>query len=511
MRFVKINRQGEKRKDDNRNFIAAANKEIDRCEKTDIIKVDNVEKRNNISSYKRRFSFKKIVESVKSRVLSFTESIDKKKATVSATVVVSLLVLLVFNVNFTFAYTAFVGGVEVGSVPDKAYVQNCIDGVNSEFSQYVSGQNVVFGDVVCVPTVIRRGAYTDANQLTENIKATSPIMTQAYAVEVNGIVHTALADEKTAGEVLERVLSSYKRAETTEVYFDEDVNIVYEFVPMSVVTDSEGAFTRIMGYTTLHHTVTVDAPIYAEEFASNNCMDMEYFAYLNPDVGEQIEPNETVLVPQRKPVVTVMTCDTVTYEMNVPYEEQVTDDSMMYEGTERVVQRGVDGVNAVTEKIVRSNGDIVNQTIISTEVVSEPVMQLRAVGTMPRPAHIGTGSFIRPYYGQISSRFGSRRSDYHSGVDICGSTGDPIKAADNGIVIFSGWSGGYGKIVKVDHGNGYVTYYAHCSELKVNVGETVTRGQVIASVGSTGNSSGPHLHFEIRYNDEPLNPLNYIK
>ncbi|MBR2477019.1 MAG: peptidoglycan DD-metalloendopeptidase family protein [Clostridia bacterium] len=500
MRFVRINRNGGKSKDCKRNSIATAKPEIDRCEKTD----------NKLSLNKFRFSFEKIVEYVKNKVSSFTEGMDKKRATLSATVVAALVALLIFNVNFTFAYTAFVDGVEVGSVPNKAYVQSTVDSVNSEFSQYVSGQNVVLGDVVCVPTVIRRGAYTDAAQLAENIKATSPIMIQAYAVEVNGTVQTALSDEESAKSVLARVLSSYKYSETTEVYFQEDVNIVYEFVPMAVLTDSDGAFTRLMGYTTLHHTVTVDAVVSAEEFAANNGMDVDYFSYLNPDVGEEIDPDEEVFVPQSKPVVTVMTCDTVTYDMSVPYEEQVTDDAMMYEGTERVIQRGVDGVNTVTEKIVRSNGDIVNQTIIHTEVVSQPVMQLRAVGTKPRPNDMGTGSFIRPYYGQVSSRFGSRSSDYHSGVDLCGSTGDPIKAADSGKVVFSGWSGGYGKIVKVDHGNGYVTYYAHCSELKVNVGDTVTRGQVIAAVGSTGNSSGPHLHFEIRYNDEPLNPMNYI-
>ena len=86
----------------------------------------------------------------------------------------------------------------------------------------------------------------------------------------------------------------------------------------------------------------------------------------------------------------------------------------------------------------------------------------------------------------------------------------PIYASAGGTVISSGWSGGYGYLVKIRHSNGWVTYYAHCSALLVKVGETVTQGQQIARVGSTGNSTGPHLHFEIRINGKDVNPMNYI-
>lgn len=505
MRFIKMGRQVEENNDCERNFIAAAKVNNDETDKVETAT-------ENLPETKcPRFSFRKIVKFITNEVSSFRRVVNRKMAAASLTVVASLIALLIFNVNFTFAYTAFVDGVEVGFVPDKAYVQTHINGVNTQFSQYISGQNVISDNVVCVPTIIRRGAYTDVGTLTENIKATSPIMTQAYAVEVDGVVHTALSDEALAEDVLTKVADSYKLTENTEVYFQEEVNIVYEYVPMAVLTDSEGAYVRLMGYTTLHHTVTVDSVIPAVEFASGNYMDIEYFEYLNPDVGENIEPGEPVLVPQKKPVVTVMTADTVTYDTVIPYKEELADDATMYEGTEKIVQSGVDGVNTVTEKIVRSNGKVVNQMIIYTEVINEPVTQLRLIGTMPRPDYIGTGSFVHPYNGQISSRFGQRSSGYHTGLDLCGNSGDPIVAADNGIVVFSDWSGGYGNVVKIDHGNGYVTYYAHCSELKVENGDVVSKGQLIATVGSTGNSTGPHLHFEIRYEDEPLNPLEYIE
>jgi murein DD-endopeptidase MepM/ murein hydrolase activator NlpD len=120
---------------------------------------------------------------------------------------------------------------------------------------------------------------------------------------------------------------------------------------------------------------------------------------------------------------------------------------------------------------------------------------------------------IKPINGTISSRFGSRssiRSSVHTGLDIAASTGTPVKAVASGTVIFAGTKGSYGKMVVIDHGNGVETYYAHCNSLNVSAGETVSQGQVISYVGSTGNSTGPHLHLEIRLNGVALNPQNYL-
>ncbi len=122
-------------------------------------------------------------------------------------------------------------------------------------------------------------------------------------------------------------------------------------------------------------------------------------------------------------------------------------------------------------------------------------------------------ALIKPVNGKISSRFGVRssiRSSVHTGLDIATSTGTPIKAAAGGKVIFSGTKGSYGKMIVIDHGNGVETYYCHCSSLLASAGETVSQGEVIAKVGSTGNSTGPHLHLEIRVNGVAKNPQNYL-
>lgn len=120
-------------------------------------------------------------------------------------------------------------------------------------------------------------------------------------------------------------------------------------------------------------------------------------------------------------------------------------------------------------------------------------------------------TFMRPVNGAtITSKYGKRSSGFHTGTDFAIALGTPAYAAASGTVTFAGWKGSYGYLVIIDHGNGYQTYYAHCSALYVSAGQTVKQGQNISAVGSTGNSTGPHLHFEIRYNGNTLNPQNYV-
>lgn len=131
-----------------------------------------------------------------------------------------------------------------------------------------------------------------------------------------------------------------------------------------------------------------------------------------------------------------------------------------------------------------------------------------------------TGSFRWPITGPITSKFGyrfhpiHRRRRMHTGLDISGPNGGAIRAADGGQVIAAGWKGGYGKTVMINHGNrngrNLVTLYGHMSRLAVSIGQSVSKGQVIGYEGSTGYSTGPHLHFEVRVNGAPVNPLGYL-
>ncbi len=115
-----------------------------------------------------------------------------------------------------------------------------------------------------------------------------------------------------------------------------------------------------------------------------------------------------------------------------------------------------------------------------------------------------------PTKGFVSSEFGLRWGGFHRGFDIAADAGSNIYACANGVVEYSGSLGSYGLMVKIDHGNGYETIYAHCSKLIAEVGEKVQRGDKIAEVGSTGDSTGNHVHFEVIKNGERLNPRNYF-
>jgi murein DD-endopeptidase MepM/ murein hydrolase activator NlpD len=160
---------------------------------------------------------------------------------------------------------------------------------------------------------------------------------------------------------------------------------------------------------------------------------------------------------------------------------------------------GADASLTIAGKLVIPNGvkPFVNQQAV-----------VYTSGATPVNAPIGGGSFVWPTSGSINQRYWGG----HAGIDLGAWTGAPVKAADGGYVALAtgGWNAGYGNHVIIDHGNGFVTLYAHLNSIYVKQGESVAAGQQIGSVGNTGNSTGPHLHFEIRYQGVPRNPLSYL-
>jgi murein DD-endopeptidase MepM/ murein hydrolase activator NlpD len=146
----------------------------------------------------------------------------------------------------------------------------------------------------------------------------------------------------------------------------------------------------------------------------------------------------------------------------------------------------------------------------NTKLVIPGATQLR-----PRDVLLVNGqlqkAFDWPVKGRVSSTFGPRWGKMHNGLDIAVSTGTLVKAAADGRITFAGWNGGYGILVIIDHGNGIETRYAHNSRLNVKVGQRVTRGETVAYSGNTGVSTGPHVHFEVRYRNNPVNPQTYLR
>lgn len=180
---------------------------------------------------------------------------------------------------------------------------------------------------------------------------------------------------------------------------------------------------------------------------------------------------------------------------------------------------------SIVEKYEQSVENLIMPEEAISKLYEEPVKVVKVasktttVGTVNTTTTIASGSpslgisLIRPLSGTITSRFGASsgiRSSAHTGLDIATSTGTPIVAAASGTVTFSGYKGSYGNMIVITHSNGVQTYYGHCSQLYVSAGTQVSQGKIIGTVGSTGNSTGPHLHLEVRVNGVAYNPQNYV-
>ena len=240
---------------------------------------------------------------------------------------------------------------------------------------------------------------------------------------------------------------------------------------------------------------------------------------LNPgcDQPQNFISGQQLLVTKAVPVLSVQVTRTISYQQEIPYETETTNSSLYLQGTNKVTREGQNGLADVTARATYINGVEVSRTVISSTTVQEPVNEQVTVGTGTVDVSSGgSGSFIWPMSGYVSSEYGDSdgRSSNHRGMDIArygGATGAPIYASAGGRVIYATYnSGGYGRLVKIDHGNGVQTWYAHCNTLLVSVGDVVAQGQQIATAGSTGNVTGPHLHFEVVVNGVKVNPRRYL-
>ena len=269
--------------------------------------------------------------------------------------------------------------------------------------------------------------------------------------------------------------------------------------------------------------------IEVKERTSSEQMDIEN-GDTPPDILTQ-EEAEKVLVSGKggDSYLTVVTTEEQTQQVPIEFRQEYKPDSNMYVGEKKIQVEGREGAKEVTKKVVRENGRPVDEEILDEEIIREPQEEIVLTGTRTYDGY-GGGSgghsdenvsydpeavyetLLTPIDSvHITSEFGQRWGRLHSGVDFGLAQGSAIYAADDGYVYFSGDGGGYGNLLKIDHGNGMQTYYAHCSALLVSSGQQVSRGQKIALVGSTGNSTGPHLHFEVIITGNCVNPLDFLE
>ncbi len=206
------------------------------------------------------------------------------------------------------------------------------------------------------------------------------------------------------------------------------------------------------------------------------------------------------------PVVSVVS---TSEKKEIPFETQTQYDAGLYIGESITVTEGQAGSSVVESQSIYKNGAFESSRVLSENVVVKPVAQVVRVGTKPKD--VLKSGLLYPLSGTLSSPFGERWGRMHEGIDIAVPVGTSVKAAECGTVIFAGDGGTYGNLVKIDHGNGVVTAYAHLDKITVSKGQAVNCNTEIALSGNTGRSTGPHLHFEVVKNGIPLNPNTYLK
>ena len=365
--------------------------------------------------------------------------------------------------------------------------------------------------------LMKRQDLTDQETFEEELSEEIGVVTAAYTLYVDGEVIGSTPYEGALEELLEQLQQAVTTEDTISCSFAEQVEIRQEYVPTEEIMNLGYLAETLYSTKTAEVTYEVKRGDTWSEIANDHGLTSKELLALNPGYDiNKLQIGEILTLSASVPYLTMTVVQQEHYVDDVNYDIEYTDSPDMYQGDYKITSPGRYGKADVVANATYVNGEEVERTILSSVTLQEPVTEHRLQGTKERPTWYPTGSFRWPTSGRITSYFGGRKSPggigstNHKGLDIANSRGTAIYAADGGRVTYAGWMSGYGYTVRIDHLNGFVTFYAHNSSLLVSNGQTVHKGQQIARMGSTGNSTGNHCHFEIRYNGTPRNPLNYL-
>lgn len=423
----------------------------------------------------------------------------------AATIACSILL-----VNFSWGYKVTIDKTVVGTVATKGEYYEVLDEVKTEVKNIADMDFEPEGEESFTFEIVKRSSLTEKDELAENLKATSNEMAESFSITADGEFLGALVLEEDAKNILDTYLSTFTQGnENIVAEFIADVKVEKNYVPKSSIKSKEEVYESFLAGKVVSYEPAAGESL--SYIASKYNTTKETIKDTNNLESEEVF-GKILDIYTGEPILSVKTVERVVGEFEIPYETVSTEDADLYRGRYEVDVKGVCGTKYVNSYITRINGEVTEEEIVEETVLKEPVNQVQRVGTKEPPPSVGTGSFSMPTSGKLTSPYGARWGRKHAGIDVAAKTGTPIYAADNGIVTEAQYkNNGYGNFISIDHGNGFVTYYAHCSEIKISKGDVVAKGDLIATVGNTGRSTGPHLHFEIRLDGESQNPYNYVK
>lgn len=417
----------------------------------------------------------------------------------------------------TRAFDIYLGEHSLGSMRTQEEALQIFDVVKSDLSDRYNAEVVLDNELAFEPTHTKDEDILNPDNLKKSIKSKVGFLVAGSAIVVDGEEIGIFKTQEEANALIDKIKEPYisnftEENKPKEVNLVEDVQVVRKQVSINALSNEEEVIEYIKNGSEEIRTHTVEA---GESFWTiariyDTSVDELVLANAEKDPAK-LKPGDEVKLLLPTSVITIETVEEIEYTEPINYEVQVELDDSMYKNQKKVKVEGIKGETKIRANEIRHNGILVDKQIVNEEVLQEPKDQLVVQGTKEVPKTVATGTFSMPTRGRVSSRYGMRWGRMHRGLDIAASYGTAIKSADAGTVSFSGYKGSYGYMVEINHGNGYVTRYAHASKLTVKKGTKVIKGQHIANVGNSGRSTGAHLHFEVLKNGVHQNPSNFVK
>jgi len=442
----------------------------------------------------------------------------KKAAAIAAALAVLLCVVVLSRgpASSAQAYELWVDGKSLGYVVDQVGVNTVVDCVLQERAKK-DGREAILVSKVDTTKSDYKGKMTPIAELQAALALVLKTAVKGCVIEANGSDAVAVGSKAEAEAVISGIKAAHeqslKRSGNVwieELRVNEDIVFVEKGVEAADIWTVEDAQRILIRGTDkiVIHTVQRGDSLWA--IAKNNNIAVDNLRRANAELrGDRLDIGQKLNLAVADPYITITSVERLVQSVGISYRTEVQDDPDRWPWQIIIKQPGVYGKKEVTLEIKRQSGKEVSRRVLNEQHLSDPVTQILVQGSKTTPA-LGTGEYAWPTLGQITSRFGTRRAGQHNGLDIAAPLGTTICAADAGTVTFAGAKPYYGRMVMLDHGGGRViTVYGHCSELLVKVGDVVDKGQPIGKVGSSGRSTGPHLHFEVREEGNPQNPIAY--
>lgn len=428
--------------------------------------------------------------------------------------------------SMTYALRLSVNGDFMGYVTDESVFNDAEKIVQQRITYLDSNTEMFTFDSSYEVEMVGYGSTLTKYQLADKmLSSVDAEISFAYGMYIGNSFYGALESKDRVEQTLESLLDVYREGGEETVAFES--KITYE--PGLYLTESIVSEDSIIKLITTKKTVAAyytvvegDSPL---GVLSKLGMTEEELAKLNPDFSLEsfLQIGDKLLITQEEPFLAVTVTRRETYEEKTDYETEYVDDPTHYQGSSTITRDGEKGVERVTADVSYVNGVETKRKVLNRVTVSEPVSEIIALGTKEIPSGVTAqipqnrpvGQFIWPVGGSDGGQISEMMYGYggyynHGGIDIVAPYGTPIFAAESGTVILAQWYYGYGNCVMIQHDSGIVTVYGHASYLHVYQGQRVTAGELIADVGSTGQSTANHCHFEVRINGVQMNPINYL-